>query len=191
MRNILDNNCFDWFDWCRSSSSSCFVFRKFNFTVNATHIDDFLMDSLQLSFIFQYMIILFVLFLIQFSIAASCLAVSQGQQQQFIVEGWQYADNNIRKQVQDSFLCCGLTPSDVSNDTAHPSCDAINVRQNAKRNVFANFIYQLIINRQCAAIQKQIQLVARARRVYQNWKTQSIMHSSCLAALEYSSVSLR
>lgn len=73
------------------------------------------------------MIILFILFLIQFSIAASCLAVSQDQQQEFAIDGWNMADDNTKGIVQENFLCCGLTSKDASNTTSHPSCEKITV----------------------------------------------------------------
>lgn len=73
------------------------------------------------------MIILFLLFLIQFSIAASCLAVSRIQQQQFAEEGWNNASNDIKKNVQDNFLCCGFNATDTLNASTHPSCENIAV----------------------------------------------------------------
>lgn len=67
------------------------------------------------------MIILFVLFLIQFSVASSCLAVNQDQQQELAARGWNYGPVDMKKQVQDTFKCCGFNstrdsdiPCDVS-----------------------------------------------------------------------------
>ncbi|EDW80672.2 uncharacterized protein Dwil_GK11444, isoform B [Drosophila willistoni] len=84
--------------------------------------------------LFFYMIILFMLFLIQFSIASSCLAVNSEQQQQFAEQGWKTVPPVLRKQVQDSFLCCGFnaTSSTATNSVAgvhmtdEPSCELIN-----------------------------------------------------------------
>ncbi|XP_032596140.1 tetraspanin-13 isoform X1 [Drosophila grimshawi] len=86
--------------------------------------------------LFFYMIILFMLFLIQFSIASSCLAVNAEQQQQFAEQGWKTVPPKLRKQVQDSFRCCGFnattTPTTTSTTTItnvndeEPSCDLIN-----------------------------------------------------------------
>lgn len=69
------------------------------------------------------MIILFTLFLIQFSIACSCLAVSSSQQQQFAEEGWNRVSNKVRLEVQNTFYCCGFN----STSTDHPSCDSVQV----------------------------------------------------------------
>ena len=70
------------------------------------------------------MIILFLLFLIQFSIASSCLAVNSEQQQEFAEEGWNTVPDTMRKQVQDTFLCCGF--NSTSTPSSDASCDIIN-----------------------------------------------------------------
>lgn len=79
------------------------------------------------------MIILFMLFLIQFSIASSCLAVNSVQQQQFAEHGWKTVPPQLRKQVQDSFLCCGFNATTTSvtsingnTEDEEPSCEIIN-----------------------------------------------------------------
>ncbi|XP_061397137.1 tetraspanin-13-like isoform X2 [Musca vetustissima] len=73
--------------------------------------------------LFFYMIILFLLFLIQFSIASSCLAVNSEQQQEFAEEGWNRVPASMHKQVQDTFLCCGFNST---NTTADESCEVVN-----------------------------------------------------------------
>jgi len=54
------------------------------------------------------MIILFLLFLIQFSIACACLAVSKEQQVQFAEQGWKAMDNTTKEHIQDTNFCCGV-----------------------------------------------------------------------------------
>lgn len=54
------------------------------------------------------MIILFVLFLIQFSVASSCLAVSKDQQRDLAARGWNHGPVELKQQVQDTFKCCGF-----------------------------------------------------------------------------------
>ncbi|XP_037950963.1 tetraspanin-13 isoform X2 [Teleopsis dalmanni] len=73
--------------------------------------------------LFFYMIILFLLFLIQFSIASSCLAVSSEQRQEFAEQGWNEVSDTTRKQVQDNFLCCGFNSTSSVPDG---SCELIN-----------------------------------------------------------------
>ena len=68
------------------------------------------------------MIILFLLFLIQFSIACSCLAVNSEQQRGFAENGWSISSNETKDKVQNEFLCCGFNSSSTSD---HPSCDIV------------------------------------------------------------------
>ncbi|KAH8242269.1 hypothetical protein KR038_005455 [Drosophila bunnanda] len=81
--------------------------------------------------LFFYMIILFMLFLIQFSIASSCLAVNSEQQQQFAEQGWMTVPKELRQQVQDSLRCCGFNATGPSTAAAvapqeEPTCELIN-----------------------------------------------------------------
>lgn len=73
--------------------------------------------------LFFYMIILFCLFIVQFAIACSCLAVSKQQQTIFAEEGWNEISDDIKTDVQTTFTCCGFN-STTAND--HPSCDTVN-----------------------------------------------------------------
>lgn len=73
------------------------------------------------------MIILFLLFLIQFSIACACLAVNSSQQEQWARQGWASLSDNLKIQVQHSFYCCGFdnhsyTSGSVDNQTSHIPC---------------------------------------------------------------------
>ncbi|XP_055716001.1 tetraspanin-13 isoform X2 [Phlebotomus papatasi] len=72
--------------------------------------------------LFFYMIILFMLFLVQFSIACSCLAVNSNQQKQLAEQGWSRVPDSIKEEVQETFYCCGFN-STASAD--HPACDKI------------------------------------------------------------------
>ncbi|XP_011497018.1 PREDICTED: tetraspanin-31-A isoform X4 [Ceratosolen solmsi marchali] len=58
--------------------------------------------------LFFYMLILFLLFLIQFSIACACLAVNAKQQEQLADQGWQQVDNQLKEKVEYTFHCCGF-----------------------------------------------------------------------------------
>lgn len=73
--------------------------------------------------LFFYMIILFCLFIVQFAIACSCLAVNKHQQRIFAEEGWNTVSDEIKSEVQTTFTCCGFN-STIAND--HPSCDTVN-----------------------------------------------------------------
>lgn len=54
------------------------------------------------------MVILFLLFIIQFSIACACLAVTSAQQHQLAIEGWKRAKVNIKVKAQTLFHCYGF-----------------------------------------------------------------------------------
>lgn len=73
--------------------------------------------------LFFYMIILFCLFIVQFAIACSCLAVNKHQQEIFARQGWDEIDDNLKAEVQSKFLCCGFNSTTAAD---HPSCDAVN-----------------------------------------------------------------
>lgn len=78
-------------------------------------------------YLFFYMVILFVLFIIQFSIASACLAVSKTTQQTIAKQGWSSVPFSVKDNVQHAFSCCGFNEEDLDltlqNETmAHPSC---------------------------------------------------------------------
>lgn len=73
--------------------------------------------------LFFYMIILFCLFIVQFAIACSCLAVNKHQQEVFARQSWDEFDDEFKSEVQNKFLCCGFNSTTAAD---HPSCDAVN-----------------------------------------------------------------
>ncbi|CAH1155236.1 unnamed protein product [Phaedon cochleariae] len=78
--------------------------------------------------LFFYMVILFLLFLIQFSVACACLGVNNEQQTQLAEQGWKKVDNKTRSSVQEVFTCCGfddIVDRDANYQYHHPSCEAV------------------------------------------------------------------
>ncbi|XP_012525019.1 tetraspanin-13 [Monomorium pharaonis] len=73
--------------------------------------------------LFFYMLILFLLFLIQFSIACACLAVNTKQQEQLAEQGWRHVGPDLRAKVQTTFNCCGF--NSTTDDPSVP-CDDVN-----------------------------------------------------------------
>ncbi|XP_018305502.1 tetraspanin-13 isoform X2 [Mycetomoellerius zeteki] len=73
--------------------------------------------------LFFYMLILFLLFLIQFSIACACLAVNTKQQEQLAEQGWRRVGPDLRAKVQTTFNCCGFNST---TDDSGASCDEVN-----------------------------------------------------------------
>ncbi|XP_015116220.1 tetraspanin-31-A [Diachasma alloeum] len=79
--------------------------------------------------LFFYMLILFLLFLVQFSIACACLAVNTKQQEELAEQGWKRVGPHIKEQVQTTFTCCGFNSSMGAIDDpamSHPSCEVVN-----------------------------------------------------------------
>lgn len=55
------------------------------------------------------MVILFILFVVQFSIACACLAVSDEQQHDLAAKGWRESGSGHRIEAQQFFGCCGFS----------------------------------------------------------------------------------
>ncbi|GFN76004.1 cyclin-dependent kinase 4 [Plakobranchus ocellatus] len=70
------------------------------------------------------MIILFVLFLLQFSLACACLAVNGEQKDQLAEHGWAASSNYTRADVQSQFDCCGFRDVNLppKERLGHPNC---------------------------------------------------------------------
>ncbi|XP_057373511.1 tetraspanin-31-like [Daphnia carinata] len=67
--------------------------------------------------LFFYMVVLFILFVIQFAIACACLAVNSETQKTLAEAGWNTADNVTHGDVENAFQCCGF-----HNTTDSPTC---------------------------------------------------------------------
>ncbi|CAK1540516.1 unnamed protein product [Leptosia nina] len=76
--------------------------------------------------LFFYMVILFLLFLVQFSIACACLGVNSDQQEMLAQQGWNSVDIDMKAQVQEQFQCCSFKSRPITNSTSnYPSCDIV------------------------------------------------------------------
>lgn len=74
--------------------------------------------------LFFYMLILFLLFLIQFSIACACLPVNTKQQEQLAEQGWKHVGDDLKSKVQTTFNCCGINNATI--DKEGPDCSEVN-----------------------------------------------------------------
>ncbi|KAL1132209.1 hypothetical protein AAG570_010166 [Ranatra chinensis] len=80
--------------------------------------------------LFFYMVILFMLLLVQFSVACACLAVNMEEQEQLAEQGWSRVNMELKAEVQRTFSCCGFDdkphPTDpytnATDPMAHPTC---------------------------------------------------------------------
>lgn len=64
--------------------------------------------------LFFYMVILFIVFLFQFGVSCSCLAMNQGQQEALLSSSWSIMGNETRMDLENKLQCCGLF-----NNTQH------------------------------------------------------------------------
>ncbi|XP_041460082.1 tetraspanin-13-like isoform X2 [Lytechinus variegatus] len=68
--------------------------------------------------LFFYMLILFLVFLIQFSVSIAALACGEEQREKLVRLSWEHSSNDTKTDIQQSFCCCGFD----KNDTSHPTC---------------------------------------------------------------------
>uniref|UniRef100_A0AAX7TGR4 Tetraspanin 13b n=2 Tax=Astatotilapia calliptera TaxID=8154 RepID=A0AAX7TGR4_ASTCA len=68
--------------------------------------------------LFFYMIILFMVFIVQFSVSSACLAVNREQQDHLLEVGWNNSESTQRD-VEKSLNCCGFKHVDPNS-----MCDA-------------------------------------------------------------------
>lgn len=73
------------------------------------------------------MVILFILFVAQFSIACACLAFNKDQQHKLAYEGWHSASMSLRNETQIYFDCCGFENASLpeGNPMEQPSCSYV------------------------------------------------------------------
>ncbi|XP_012877629.1 PREDICTED: tetraspanin-31 [Dipodomys ordii] len=75
--------------------------------------------------LFFYMIILGLVFIFQFGISCSCLAINRSKQTDVINASWWVMSNNTRHELERSFDCCGLfnlTALYQQEDTCNAMC---------------------------------------------------------------------
>jgi len=86
--------------------------------------------------LFFYVLILFILFIVQFAVSISCLALSHLQQIQVLKKAWNNAPMTVQEDVMRTLDCCGYDHTeymnkwvdDETNDKTHGWC----VEQNIK-----------------------------------------------------------
>ncbi|AWP04952.1 putative tetraspanin-13 [Scophthalmus maximus] len=70
--------------------------------------------------LFFYMIILFMVFIMQFSVSSACLAINKEQQEHLLEVGWNNSQST-QSDVEKSINCCGFTQVDP-NGTCDAAC---------------------------------------------------------------------
>ncbi|XP_058265088.1 tetraspanin-31 isoform X2 [Hemibagrus wyckioides] len=77
--------------------------------------------------LFFYMVILFVVFLFQFGVSCSCLAMNQDQQEKLLSSTWSLMGNSTKMELENNLDCCGLfnnTANQLMFDTDNSMCKA-------------------------------------------------------------------
>ncbi|XP_056129551.1 tetraspanin-31 [Lampris incognitus] len=64
--------------------------------------------------LFFYMVILFIVFLFQFGVSCSCLAMNRGQQEALLNSTWGMMNNTTKADLETQLDCCGLLNTTVS-----------------------------------------------------------------------------
>ncbi|XP_052265257.1 tetraspanin-31-like isoform X2 [Dreissena polymorpha] len=77
--------------------------------------------------LFFYMIVLFLLFLVQFSLGVVCLAVNKDQEIDLVRKAWQSSHNSTRDSLQIQLDCCGFEDWKLNSSAplGHPSCSKL------------------------------------------------------------------
>lgn len=70
--------------------------------------------------LFFYMIILSMVFVVQFSVSSACLAINKNQQDQLLEVGWNNSQTT-QGDVEKSLNCCGFRQVDY-NETCQAAC---------------------------------------------------------------------
>ncbi|KAK6491162.1 tetraspanin-13-like isoform X1 [Huso huso] len=69
--------------------------------------------------LFFYMIILFMVFVVQFSVSCACLALNSEQQNHLLEVGWNTSDTTQRD-VENSLDCCGFSSVNYNKTCSAP-----------------------------------------------------------------------
>jgi len=62
--------------------------------------------------LFVYMVILFLIFIIQFSVSCAALATSEETEKTLVQDGWNKVSDDVKFSAEKIFNCCGLNLAD-------------------------------------------------------------------------------
>jgi len=74
--------------------------------------------------LFFYMVVLFLIFLIQFSVSCAALAINEDDEKRIILKAWKTAEDkspSLVVQAEQTFDCCGLGLADNFTVYTHPN----------------------------------------------------------------------
>ena len=96
------------------------------------------------------MIILFLIFLLQFALACVCLAMNDTQINNLIQGSWIKASSETKAMVQSKLQCCGFQSESTSEGLDHPSCGEVSFLKNVCEIIFhAMIAYHKYISLLC------------------------------------------
>lgn len=73
------------------------------------------------------MVVLFILFVVQFSIACACLAFGADQQAELARRGWDSASLDNRHRAQTYFDCCGFNQTNAIEKLTSKDCPNVSL----------------------------------------------------------------
>ncbi|XP_032807570.1 tetraspanin-31-like [Petromyzon marinus] len=85
--------------------------------------------------LFFYMLILFVLFLVQLSVSCACLALDRIHQINLLHIGWNNASPATRNDIQTHFHCCGFNDTAQATNCTKGSSPCLDVLQSFSEQV--------------------------------------------------------
>ncbi|KAM4562287.1 tetraspanin-31 [Odontesthes bonariensis] len=75
--------------------------------------------------LFFYMVILFIVFLFQFGVSCSCLAMNRGQQEVLLNSAWGMLENDTKTDLESQLNCCGLLNITTQFEQDLQNCHAV------------------------------------------------------------------
>jgi len=90
--------------------------------------------------LFFYMVVLFLIFLIQFSCSCAALAINENDEKMLIKKAWTTAETkspSLVIQAEQTFDCCGLGIN--ANDTVYTDPSDLDIKFTTDNDVFKNY----------------------------------------------------
>jgi len=87
--------------------------------------------------LFFYMVVLFLIFLIQFSVSCAALAINEDDEKRIIQTAWHKSPDSLIIQAEQTFDCCGLGVMD--NGTVYLTPNEADIAWSIDHKVFDNY----------------------------------------------------
>lgn len=89
--------------------------------------------------LFFYMVVLFLIFLIQFSVSCAALAINEDDENRIIEAAWKQSPPSLKIQAERSFDCCGLGLNTSSDPQVNPVPSPEDMKWSIDNHVFDHF----------------------------------------------------